>query len=295
MLRFRTAAGEFFLANPARAESNLMICYLALQLHFLWLFSFFILQALFLAHAILSRLVTHIRMPLGYVELSRPQTEHMLEPVASMLEDYHIRGSVKIYVASEVMARVLTGKSAWDEMKQNALAASDPGGAAVLVADQLKTLATKMPGLEIHMVGHSAGSILLAPVVKLLTDRGLKVQTCTLWAPACTVDLFRSTYLPAMQKGTLGKLAVFALNDKTERDDNCGKIYNKSSPGSAKRRPRRSSRGMAAPTRVMIKWCRGIAQVRSARATMCCARSKPSYSITTPTSHRVRCLFFFSE
>jgi hypothetical protein len=78
------------------------------------------------------------------------------------------------------------------------------------------------------MVGHSAGSILLAPVVKLLTDRGLKVQTCTLWAPACTVDLFRSTYLPAMQKGTLGKLAVFALNDKTERDDNCGKIYNKS-------------------------------------------------------------------
>jgi hypothetical protein len=31
-----------------------------------------------------------------------------------------------------------------------------------------------------------------------------------------------------MQKGKLGKLAVFALNDKTERDDNCAKIYNKS-------------------------------------------------------------------
>ncbi len=130
--------------------------------------------------------------------------------------------------ALEPLARVLTGKSAWDEMKQNALAASDPGCAAVLVADQLKALAKKMPGLEIHMVGHSAGSILLAPVVKLLTDRGLKVVTCTLWAPACTVDLFRSTYLPAMQKGTLVKLAVFALSDKTERDDNCGKIYNKS-------------------------------------------------------------------
>jgi hypothetical protein len=42
------------------------------------------------------------------------------------------------------------------------------------------------------------------------------------------VDLFRSTYLPAMKKGALAKLAVFALSDKTERDDNCAKIYNKS-------------------------------------------------------------------
>ncbi|SFP14807.1 Predicted chitinase [Variovorax sp. OK605] len=130
--------------------------------------------------------------------------------------------------ALEPLARVLTGKSAWDEMKQNALATGGPGGAAVLVADHLKALAQKLPGLEIHMVGHSAGSILLAPVVKLLNDRGLKVQTCTLWAPACTVELFRSAYLPAMQKGTLGKMAVFALSDKTERDDNCAKIYNKS-------------------------------------------------------------------
>lgn len=153
--------------------------------------------------------------------MSRRRPEGVLDATKDFMFD-------RLDDALEPVARVLTGKSAWDEMKQNALAASDPGGAAVLVADQLKALANKMPGLEIHMVGHSAGSILLAPVVKLLTDRGLKVQTCTLWAPACTMDLFRSTYLPAMQKGKLGKLAVFALNDKTERDDNCGKIYNKS-------------------------------------------------------------------
>jgi predicted chitinase len=153
--------------------------------------------------------------------LSRRRPEGVLDATKDFMLD-------RLDDALEPVARVLTGKSAWDEMKQNALAASDPGGAAVLVADQLKALAKKMPNLEIHMVGHSAGSILLAPVVKLLNDRGLKVETCTLWAPACTVELFRSTYLPAMQKGTLGKLAVFALNDKTERDDNCAKIYNKS-------------------------------------------------------------------
>lgn len=153
--------------------------------------------------------------------VSRRRPEGVLDATKDFMLD-------RLDDALEPLARVLTGKSAWDEMKQNALAASDPGGAAVLVADQLKALAKKMPGLEIHLVGHSAGSILLAPLVKLLTDRSLKVETCTLWAPACTVDLFRSTYLPAMQKATLGKLAVFALSDKTERDDNCAKIYNKS-------------------------------------------------------------------
>lgn len=153
--------------------------------------------------------------------VSRRRPEGVLDATKDFMLD-------RLDDALEPLARVLTGKSAWDEMKQNALAASDPGGAAVRVADHLKALARKLPGLEIHMVGHSAGSILLAPVVRLLTDRGLKVETCTLWAPACTVELFRSAYLPAMQKGTLGKMAVFALSDKTERDDNCAKIYNKS-------------------------------------------------------------------
>jgi predicted chitinase len=153
--------------------------------------------------------------------VSRRRPEGVLDATKDFMLD-------RLDDALEPLARVLTGKSAWDEMKQNALAASDPGGAAVLVADQLKALSKRLPGLEIHMVGHSAGSILLAPMVKLLADRGLEVRTCTLWAPACTVALFRSTYLPAMQKGTLGRMAVFALGDKTERDDNCAKIYNKS-------------------------------------------------------------------
>ena len=130
--------------------------------------------------------------------------------------------------ALEPVARILTGKSAWDEMKQNAIAASTASGAASLVADHLKALAGKLPGLEIHLIGHSAGAILHAPLVKLLTDRGLKIETCTLWAPACTVELFKESYLPAMQKKTLKKLAVFALGNKTEQADNCAGIYHKS-------------------------------------------------------------------
>lgn len=130
--------------------------------------------------------------------------------------------------ALEPLARVFTGKAAWDEMKKNALAAGDAGGAAVLVADHLKAFAAQNRNLEIHLVGHSAGSILHGPVVKLLSERGLKIETCTLWAPACTVDLFNQFYVPAMQKKLIGKLAVYALKDKTEQDDDCAKIYNKS-------------------------------------------------------------------
>ncbi|MEO6103447.1 MAG: glycoside hydrolase family 19 protein, partial [Pseudoxanthomonas sp.] len=130
--------------------------------------------------------------------------------------------------ALEPLARAFTGKSVWTEMKENARLASQGGGAAVLVADHIKALAKAIPGLEIHLVGHSAGSIFHGPMIKLLTDRKLKIETCTLWAPACTVELFNQDYLPAIQAKTIRHFALFALRDDIERDDNCAKIYNKS-------------------------------------------------------------------
>jgi hypothetical protein len=57
---------------------------------------------------------------------------------------------------------------------------------------------------------------------------GLRVATCTLWAPACTVKLFEECYLPAITNNSIGRFAVFALNDKAEQDDNCASIYHKS-------------------------------------------------------------------
>ncbi|QPF72458.1 C1 family peptidase [Roseateles sp. DAIF2] len=128
----------------------------------------------------------------------------------------------------EPVARGLTGKAAWDEMKENALAASNRGGAAALVVRHLAALAKEEKGLEIHLVGHSAGSILLAPVVGLLAAAGLKISTCTLWAPACTVELFKRDYLPAIKSGRIQDFATYVLDDQTERDDNCAKLYNKS-------------------------------------------------------------------
>ena len=144
--------------------------------------------------------------------------------------------------ALEPLARQLTGKAAWDEMKENARLASSQQGAMTVVVRHIKKLRQRYPDLEIHLVGHSAGAILLGPLVQLLTASGtfasgplqglegadLEIASCTLWAPACTTALFKEMYLPAIQSKTLGKFAIYCLNDKAEQDDDCARIYNKS-------------------------------------------------------------------
>jgi hypothetical protein len=143
----------------------------------------------------------------------------------------------------EPLARTLTGKSAWDEMKENAIwaTAKDEGGAR-LALEELAGVANKDPSIEIHVAGHSAGAIFNAPLVQLLastgkiasgpmkgkTGLGLKIASCTLWAPACTVALFKQTYVPLVTKGLIERFALFTLTDDTEQDDNCANIYHKS-------------------------------------------------------------------
>ncbi len=144
--------------------------------------------------------------------------------------------------ALEPMARILSGKALWDEMKENAFAASQLDGAARLTLDHIANLQKKDSSIEVHVVGHSAGSIFHAPLVRLLTSEGLitsgylegqtgygiKISSCTLWAPACTVELFKEAYLPAIENETIKRFALFVLKDKVELDDNCAGIYHKS-------------------------------------------------------------------
>jgi hypothetical protein len=146
--------------------------------------------------------------------------------------------------ALEPVARALTGKLQWDEMKRNALlATTSKAGGARFALHKLKELNDANAGeLEIHIVGHSAGSIFMAPFINLLTSAGtitssplqgetglgLTVKTCSMWAPACTVDLFKEHYLPAVISKTINRFTLFTLTDQAEQDDNCAHIYNKS-------------------------------------------------------------------
>ncbi|MBI4988370.1 MAG: C1 family peptidase [Rhodocyclales bacterium] len=145
--------------------------------------------------------------------------------------------------ALEAIARVGGGKALWEEVKENALLATRrTDGGARFAAECIRRLCAADPTVEIHAVAHSAGGIFQAPLVQLLssggpiavgplkgeTGFGLKVRTCTLWAPACRVDLFKETYLPGIASGGIGRFAVFTLTDRKELDDNCKHIYNKS-------------------------------------------------------------------
>jgi hypothetical protein len=145
----------------------------------------------------------------------------------------------------EPIARLFTGKAEWSEMKENALLATTSAtGGARMVADEIAKLVRNHDDVELHIVGHSAGSIFHAPFVQYLTGQGaigtgpmassrakglgLKVDTCTLWAPACTTRLFKESYLPAIDQGLIEQFALFTLTDKAEQDDNCANIYHKS-------------------------------------------------------------------
>jgi hypothetical protein len=171
----------------------------------------------------------------------------------------------------EILARALTGKASWDEMKENALGSTLSGGGALTALDHLAALHKRMP-FKLHVIGHSAGSIFHAPLVRLLTapagplasgylkgrkGYGIGLETCTLWAPACTTQLFKDAYLPAVRNGGIARFALFALDDKTEQDDNVAKIYNKSLLYLVSRAFEDSAFGPGTPILGMEKWLAG--------------------------------------
>jgi len=144
----------------------------------------------------------------------------------------------------ELVVRGLKVRGLWNEMKENAWRATllEDGGAR-LVAQTLKKFIDKNPnGVEVHLAGHSAGSIFLAPLVQYFTSEGEipgaawagtqglggKIKSCTLWAPAIRIREFRETYLPAIKSGMLERFSLYTLFDVAERSDNVSNIYRKS-------------------------------------------------------------------
>ena len=145
--------------------------------------------------------------------------------------------------AIEPIARAVGGKSQWDEMKENAkLATINNEGGARLSLSHLARLVEADRSVEVHVVGHSAGAIFHAPLVQLLTTKGkigtgrmqgqeglgIPIKSCTLWAPACTINIFSQSYLTAIKAGGIKSFGLFTLTDEAEQDDHCANIYHKS-------------------------------------------------------------------
>ncbi len=143
----------------------------------------------------------------------------------------------KIDRALEVAAKRKGGKSIWSDMKQNALnccdskipAASGSGEKVRGAMVNLTNSIAKLKGMELHVVGHSTGAILIGRWLDVLSRRKLKLKTLSLYAPACTVKFANQHFVKAAKKRIFSKSAFYLdmLSDERERADTMGS-YNKS-------------------------------------------------------------------
>ena len=126
----------------------------------------------------------------------------------------------------------------WDEMKRDARRPFEVGASNVTPdgLDAIKIIAKTLQntGIKIHLVGHSTGGVLIGHLLNALDTLQINdlITTCTLFAPACTVEFFQEHYAPRLKanhKGTrLPVLDIYNLTDKLELDDNVVKAYRKS-------------------------------------------------------------------
>ena len=141
----------------------------------------------------------------------------------------------------------------WEEMKRNARLASAPlSGAPIdwashdpgtepgvsLFIDRLTHYMAAHPGqVKVHLVGHSAGAVVLAAVVERLLAEGIEVESLQLMGGAIRCDEFVQRVVPALAtapggSGKVHRFVAYDLREKAEEDDTCPgppvAIYHKS-------------------------------------------------------------------
>lgn len=124
--------------------------------------------------------------------------------------------------AIEAASERILVKPIWSQIKQNADAAASGIGGIKLLADLFITLKQQMPDVEIHLAGHSAGSIVLGHLLSLLQN--LTASTLTLFAPACTVEFANKHYGDAISGGRIDvkNFHVDIMDDERELADTVG-------------------------------------------------------------------------
>ncbi len=114
------------------------------------------------------------------------------------------------------------GAVIWGEMKQNAGAISardrESGGLLLYESGMKSPWFTQTP-VRLHLIGHSAGSIVHCHIVEQLAALGWKFESVNFMAAAATVDLFKRTLLPRLKDRTVKQFRSFHLTDSAEQQD----------------------------------------------------------------------------
>ena len=165
-----------------------------------------------------------------------------IDPSSQRAEGILDRLAEPVDRAIESLARSIKARGIWSEMKENAVYASDravPGfpqnaagkaGGMVILAKALEQLNTTFSGMEVHLAGHSAGSIILGAWMKELEQRSLTAHTLSLYAPACTTEFANRHFIRAVDKGVLdvNNIYIHMMDDERELADQVGRVYHKS-------------------------------------------------------------------
>lgn len=116
-------------------------------------------------------------------------------------------------------------KGLWKQMRDNAERGAARGRGLDLLARHLVELRDRLKrehgkAQQVHLVGHSAGAILLGHLLSRLAAAPLAVDTCSLYAAACSVRFAVQKYLDEA-KGVLASrnIALHYLTDANEKRD----------------------------------------------------------------------------
>ncbi len=161
----------------------------------------------------------------------------LLEELKDILLRRHSEGGEKVAGFTDYTDKLLEkstrplGRALWREMKLGAKRpfSSNARGGMQTLNVFLDALAESDKPKNIHLVGHSTGAILLAWLIKALpkASENATIASCSLMAPAATVDLFRKNFSPEIGK-LIEQLHIYSLSKEFELDDNVAFVYRKS-------------------------------------------------------------------
>ena len=129
------------------------------------------------------------------------------------------------------------GTAIWSEMKRGAEQSFTIRGHGTTILNTIQNcLSGQEKNIEIHLVGHSLGSIFMGHLldrVSSLKDWPFIIKSVTLLAPACNTNFYKDKYLRHLASGSaapgqIGSFAMYCLNDERERNDTVTPAYRKS-------------------------------------------------------------------
>lgn len=151
-----------------------------------------------------------------------PSIQLPLHPdVADSLIESYAKGDIReLWLKMKVKALDSYNKKEMGNIDwSKPLEISKSNGGGSLILSRLKEFAKRYPHCKIHLVGHSAGSVVVAAAIDNMINAGLGISSVHLLAPAITVAQFRGTYLPHLANQKLNKLYIYNLSDELEQKD----------------------------------------------------------------------------